>query len=425
MGRSTAAAVDGGRLATRFGAFAERLLRLLGDPRLALALLLLAGAWNAAAAGLPSGARLLDGAPYGVLLAVILASALAAVAVRTPVAWREWRRPSVLSDSPELMTVAITHPSPIGDRERAAAVDALTGAGYRVRQQGSGSRWVAAGVRRGWSRFLGLASHLALVLVVLGAATTAAFATERTFSLLPGDQAFLQEPGPGRTAAVELIAFDPLFGADGRPVRLDVEIALLRDGGEVERRTLRVNEPASFDGLLLHGWTYGPAATLRVTTLGGRPLWDAGLALDGAIGGRPGGFAELPAASATLGVALADPATNELAISLATDAGLQDAATLTPGASARVGQLVVRHEGLASYVTFLARRDPGIPLLFGGGAMLAASLAVAFWLPRRRVTLRSGPDGLRLSLRGERFDRPEAELARLARWVGDALAGRP
>jgi hypothetical protein len=63
--------------------------------------------------------------------------------------------------------------------------------------------------------------------------------------------------------------------------------------------------------------------------------------------------------------------------------------------------------------------------LFGGGAMLAASLAVAFWLPRRRVTLRSGPDGLRLSLRGERFDRPEAELARLARWVGDALAGRP
>jgi hypothetical protein len=39
--------------------------------------------------------------------------------------------------------------------------------------------------------------------------------------------------------------------------------------------------------------------------------------------------------------------------------------------------------------------------------------------------LRIVPDGLRLALRGERFDRPEAELARLQRSVGDALVGRP
>ena len=63
MSRSTAVAAGGGTRADRLARAAERLLRLAADPRLALALLLLAGAWNAAAAALPSGAALLATPP--------------------------------------------------------------------------------------------------------------------------------------------------------------------------------------------------------------------------------------------------------------------------------------------------------------------------------------------------------------------------
>ena len=63
-----------------------------------------------------------------------------------------------------------------------------------------------------------------------------------------------------------------------------------------------------------------------------------------------------------------------------------------------------RLDGFEAYVTFLARRDPGMALLFAGAALLSACLAVSFWLPRRRITLRAEDGVLRLLLRGERFD---------------------
>ena len=72
---------------------AERILRVLGDARTGLVLLLLTGVANAAAAFLPGGPRLLDAWPYAVLLAAVALTGVAAVAVRAPTAWREWRRP--------------------------------------------------------------------------------------------------------------------------------------------------------------------------------------------------------------------------------------------------------------------------------------------------------------------------------------------
>jgi len=61
-------------------------------------------------------------------------------------------------------------------------------------------------------------------------------------------------------------------------------------------------------------------------------------------------------------------------------------------------------------------------VLFGGAAALCASLAAAFWLPRRRLTLRPVPatGEVELVLRGERFDRPGDELNRLERLLGTA-----
>ncbi|MDP9244899.1 MAG: hypothetical protein M3O77_07430, partial [Chloroflexota bacterium] len=91
----------------RLARVAERTLRLAADPRLGLALLLAAGATNAAAAALPGGGALLDSVPYLLLLGAILLSGLAAVAVRAPAAWREWRRPASVRGSEDALQVRI------------------------------------------------------------------------------------------------------------------------------------------------------------------------------------------------------------------------------------------------------------------------------------------------------------------------------
>lgn len=408
-GERAAVASRGGE---RLARGAERALQVLGDPRPGMGLLLLAGLANAVAAALPQGPALLDSWWYALLLAAIVLSGVGAVAVRAPAAWREWRQPGLVHEAGAL-TAELPRTEPLDAASRERIVAAVRSAGYRTRQQVSGRRWALHGTRRGWSRFAALGSHLSLVLILVGAAVGAAFGSETTFSLLPGDQALLDAPRPGFADAVRLEQLDAEFGPDGRPRRLDTEVSLLRDGVVVRREVLQVNRPASFGGYLVHPWTYGPAARLRVESLGTTPLLDAAVALDETRGGLPFGLVELPAAGVTLGLSLVDAANNELAVTLADSSGLIDAARVARGQELRIGDLRLSLIGFESYVTFLSRSDPGLALLFGGAGLLSASLAIAFWLPRRRLSLRWTDGVLRLALRGERFDRPQGELERL------------
>jgi cytochrome c biogenesis protein len=402
-------------VADRLARGAERVLRVVGDGRTGLALLVATGAANAVAAVLPDGPRLLATVPYAVLLGALALSGVATVAIRAPAAWREWRRPGTIQPGSGALEANLDDTPP----ERILAV--LQAAGYRARMEESRGRWAVHGVRRGWSRFAGVGSHLAVVVIVVGAAVGAAFGSETLFSLLPGDQALLDTPRAGFSSAVRLEELDAAFGADGRPSRLDTRVTFLRDGRAVTERVLRVNEPGDFDGYLVHPWTYGPAVRLRVTTLAGSALLDAAVPLDDVRDGVPVGSASLPTAGVTLGLAITDADANELGVSVVGGDGLVDSARLRPGDEARIGDLRVELTGFDSWVTFLSRRDPGLLILFGGATLLSASLAVAFWLPRRRVTIRPHRGGLRLILRGERFDRPADELARLgARLTGQA-----
>jgi cytochrome c biogenesis protein ResB len=411
-GAAMGEALSGERLARS----AERLLRAVGDGRVGLALLAATGLANLVAAFLPGGPRLLDGPLYAALIGALALSGVAAVAVRAPAAWREWRRPGPVQPGGGALEASL----PAAEPE--VLVAALARSGYRARlENGRGGRWAVHAVRRGWSRFAGLLSHLALVAIVLGAAIGTAFGSESVFTLLPGDQALLDAPRPGLSAAVRLDDFDAEFGPDDRPRRLDTHVTFLREGAPVREQVLRVNEPGDFEGYLVHPWTYGPAARLRVTTLGGSALLDATLPLEGVRDGLAVGSAELPSVGLALGLALTDPAANELGVSVLDGSGLVDSARLLPSESARVGNLEVRFEGFTAWVTFLSRSDPGLAVLFAGAAVLAATLAVAFWLPRRRVTLRPVPaGGVRLVLRGERFDRPTDELVRLTARLGGA-----
>ena len=121
---AAAAATPVGERLARAG---ERTLRLLGDARLGLGLLLLAGASNAVAALLPGGPASLDGWPYAVLLGLVALTGIAAVAVRSPTVWREWRRPTAVQAAPGTLRLALPQMSD----ERLVLV--LRASGYRTR----------------------------------------------------------------------------------------------------------------------------------------------------------------------------------------------------------------------------------------------------------------------------------------------------
>ena len=392
----------------------ERGLRLAGEPRVGLGLLLLAALANVVAAAEPRWRWLLDTPAYLLVIGAILLTGMAAVAIRAPAIWREWRRPAPLSGRSDILVVELRH-GELSPEDRTTLETTLRRSGYRVRPHGVGERWLLAGVRRGWSRFAGIGSHLSLVLLVVGAAIGTAFAEETRFGLFPGEQSLLSAPRPGLTAAVRFDRLDAAFDAQGRPLRFDTHVTFLRDGRAVRAQILRVNEPGDFEGHLVHAWTYGPAVALRIEDLGGGALFDGWVALGGPPTGSRAPFVELPQLATTIGVEIVDAEANTVQAIAANDTGrIVGSAVVGPGERVRVGPAVVTLNGFSSYVTFLSRRDPGVLVLFAGAGLLVVSLAAAFYLPRRRIDVRPMPGGLRLRLRGERFDQPRAELERLA-----------
>jgi len=398
-------------------------LRLIGGPRLGLALLLLAAGANVVAALVPVWRPLLDSPPYVALIGAIVLSGMASVAIRSPAAWREWRRPSPLAGGSQLLVADIAMPAgePVDPADLQAV---LRDCGYRVRRHRAGDGWRLAGVRHGWSRFAGIGSHLSIVVLVVGAAIGTAYSEETRFGLFPGEQSFLAAPRPGLTSAVRFDRLDAAFDDRGRPVRFDTHVTLLRDGAQVRSQVLRVNEPAEFDGHLVHAWTYGPAVSVRVEDLGGGALFDGWVALGGEASGGRAPFVELPQLNMVIGLDIADAAANTLAAVAATESGRTIAtAVINPGDPTRLGQTIVVVDRFASYVTFMSRRDPGVLVLFAGATLLSASLAAAFYWPRRQVDLAPAPGGgLRLRIRRDRFDDPRQELERLHRRLSRPVA---
>ena len=401
----------------------ERALRSLADPRLGVALLILAAAANLGAAADAGWRWLLDTPGYLVLVGFILLTGIAAVAVRGPAAWREWRTPAPLAGRAAQLALELPAEE-LSERQRAELEMVLRRAGYRLSAHGRGARWVLAGVRRGWARFAAIGSHLSVVLLVTGGAVSTAFAEETRFGLFPGEQSLLAQPRAGVTSAVRFDRLDARFDpATQLPTRFDTYVTFLRDGQPLRLQVLRVNEPADFEGYLVHAWTYGPAVAVRVEDLGGGVLFDGWVALGGPPTGSRAPFVELPQLGTTIGLEIADAQANTLRAVAADDAGrLLDTVVVGAGQTARLGDVTLTLNGFSSYATFLSRRDPGAPVLFAGGGLLAASLAVAYYLPRRRIDLTLVPGGVRLRMRGERFELPESEFHRLAAEVRAVVA---
>lgn len=405
------------RLARR----ADKALRTLADARLGVVLLVAAGVANMVTAAHAGWRGMLDGPAYLVLVGAVVITGLAAVALRLPPVWREWRRPTPLSSSRDVMTEVLPLIGGQTATDRSRILMTLRSAGYRLSEHETPRGWVVAGTRRGWSRFAAIASHLGLVLLVVGGALGTAFAEETRFGLFPGEQSLLAAPRQGLTSAVRFDGLDADFDPRGRPLRFDTRVTFIRDGQVARSAVLQVNAPGDFDGYLVHAWTYGPAVDLRVEDLAGQAQFDGWVALGGSPAGGRAPFVELPSLGTTIGVSLADARTNKALLIAADQRGVSDSVLLAPGERRRLGPTQVTLRGFDAYVTFLSRRDPGVSVLFAGGFLLAGSQALAFYLPRRRLDLRTTGGGLVLRVRGERFDDVQTEVQRLSGMLAPAV----
>jgi cytochrome c biogenesis protein len=291
------------------------------------------------------------------------------------------------------------------------------------------------GDRNQYMKLATLLTHAGLVLFLLGGAITVAAGFETVLFVGEGQTAPVQPIGTPGNLLVKNHAFAAPRRDDGTFADFSTDLSVFRDGEEVARKSIRVNDPLSFDGFAFHQNTFGPSALLTIRNAAGDLVWSGPLLLDDELLDRPQGFMTIPGARVGLvavldegadgasrlvmqGIGPADPVTgqNETLFLVTVPVGVTTDPEVTAGHS-------ISWQGVGAWTGMVVKNDPGQPVIWLAFALLITGLAVTFYFPRRRAWARIDGDHIGLAFVADRYVDRDREFERLRDAV--AFATRP
>ena len=291
------------------------------------------------------------------------------------------------------------------------------------------------GDRNQYQKLATLLTHAGLVLFLTGGAVTVAAGFETVVFVGEGGTAPVRAVGTPGNLLVKNNAFSAPRRADGSFVDFSTDLSVYRDGEEVARKTIRVNDPLAFDGFVFHQNTFGPSADLVIRDAAGRLVWNGPLLLDDELLGQPQGFMTIPGAEAGLvavlnqgrdgasqlvlqGVGPASPDTgaNDTLFLVAIPPGVTTDPEVTAGHA-------ISWQGTGSWTGMVIKQDPGQPVIWLAFGLLIAGLVLTFYFPRRRAWARISAGRVELAFVADRYVDADGEFGKLADAVGLATRG--
>jgi cytochrome c biogenesis protein len=375
---------------------------------------------------------------FSFLLTVLVISIVVCTLDRTPKLWRG------------VADVRVVQPEPyfdprLPDRAAMTGLPAATVETvlrrhhFKVRTatDDAGSTFVY-GDRHQYTKLATLLTHTGLVLFLVAAAVTSRLGHEEGLVVPEGESLTVQPIGTPGLLLVKNLGFDAPGLDTGTPSDFTTDLAVYRDGQEIARKTIRVNDPLSVGGYTFHQNGFGPAPYLVVRDAAGKTLWDGAVPLTDAAADSPYGILPVPGRDIGLQLLLSrDPTTNAPSVLIlpyrivGTDAsGTSQVEHFLPMAPL-VGDTVtspdtglsVQLREVGAYTLLIAKQDPGQGLVWLAFASLIAGITISFYLPRRRVWVRRTPDDrLAIVWRSDRYVDVEREFGRL---LDDFVAARP
>lgn len=366
---------------------------------------------------------------FTALLALLAVSIVVCTLDRTPRLWRSARDVRVVQ-SDSFFDPALPDRAVISGGLRAEDVRAaLRGAGFRVRaEEGAGGALFLYGDRHQNARLFTLITHAGLVGFILAAAITSGFGFE-TGILLPEGQALpVESIGSAGLVSVKSLAFTAPRDAEGRFTDFTTDLAVYRDGREIDRKVIRVNDPLAAAGYTFHQNFFGPAVDLTIRDGAGRLLWAGPIPLDEVNAGRPYGRFAIPGREEGLEMLLGEDAAGATSLAVVgyriigqdADGGPVVETVFVGGAApgrtyvVETSDLRITFEKVTAYSGVIVKRDPGASIVWGSFFLLIVGLSLTFYFPRRRAWARLAPSGeLRLVARADRYVDLRREFSRL------------
>lgn len=374
---------------------------------------------------------------FTALLVLLVVSIVVCTLDRTPRLWRSARdvrvaQPDAFYD-PGLPDRAVI----VGGLGVEDVRAAFRRAGFRVREEeGVGGTRFLYGDRHQYSKLFTLVTHAGLVGFILAGAITSRFGFETGILLPEGQGLPVESIGSVGLVSVKSLGFSAPRDAEGRFTDFATDLAVYRDGEEIARKVIRVNEPLEAAGYTFHQNFFGPAVDLTIRDGADRLLWAGPIPLDEVHGGQPYGRFVIPGREEGLEMLLGEDA--EGAASLAVvgyrivgeDAagGLLAETTFVGGAApgrtyvVETSGLQITFEEMTAFSGVVVKRDPGAMVVWASFVLLIVGLSLTFYLPRRRTWARLAPSGeLHLVARADYYVDLRREFGRL---IEDLVARR-
>jgi len=293
------------------------------------------------------------------------------------------------------------------------------------------------GDRNQYFKMTTLLTHLGLILFLAGGAVTGVFGYETVIFVGEGQTAPVQPVGTPGNLLVKNFGFEAPRRPDGSFADFRTDLAVYRDGRQVARKTIRVNDPLEVDGFVFHQNTFGAAETLDVRDGSGRLVWHGPVLMDDQVLGKPQGFLALPGSPYGIFVVLDRDAAGAGRLTLVgTDGSIDAKGDLVPvfadqlalgGTSdpTRTAGYTVTWTEAGAFTGIVTRKDPGQPLIWVAYLCLISGLVFSFYFPRRRAWLRRTGDRVEVAMLAERYVDAHREFGQLLDDLARVTARRP
>jgi len=371
---------------------------------------------------------------FAALATILVISIVACTLDRLPRLWREAREVRVVQPEsyfdarlPRRALVGGASPDAEGragegplSADDVAAV--LARRRYVVTRVAGADAAFVYGDRNRYSKLATLLTHTGLVLFLVAGAVTGTLGYETVVFLADGQSAPVQPVGTPDNLLVKNLGFAAPRNPDGSFADFYSDIVVYREGAELARKRIRVNDPLTVAGFTFHQNTFGPAESLEIRGSNGQLLWAGPVILDSEALGFPAGTIAIPGSDVGLQLVLArDDAGGPILalVGYRQLPGTQSATVvflgkLRLGESSQAqasGGFSIRWTGAAAWTGMVVKSDPGAQIVWIAFVALISGIAITFYFPRRRLWARVAEGRVALVLRAERYVSADRELA--------------
>lgn len=342
---------------------------------------------------------------FSLTLALIAIAIIVCTINRVPGIWRAIAQPVIGTTrqffhaaEPAVVTRSPEPPEAVASE----LITILRARRYRVLRERRGEQIHVYADKHRWGKLGTFPFHLALILLLIGGIVGSEFGFRETmFTIAEGES---RDVGRGTNLRVQLERFVDTYSQIGSPTEYRSDIILFDGAREVQRTSLTVNKPLTYDDVTFYQASFGQAAQIEVADGDGTLAFAAAVPFEyvsRSNGDAPAALVELPAHSLRLELFFpnvkldAKPEVESIKLQSGelyaqardtqTNAQIGEGAVIAQGDTVRIAGLDVRFVRERRFTLLQVAYNPGIPLLFAASCLLVFGLTITFAFPHRRL----------------------------------------